>query len=193
LEGVFAWNDAPIVTRALQAHLKLGAFLHQLSHTTIEPTLLMEAIGWSGNIWYADWLIEQMQNARHACMVGEAFRLLTGFDFDDNEAAIEAPAAVSENDAAAPLAAVYPHPDAAKTAAWWRANGAAYENQPKLFLGQPITLAWLDDILDQGEQAHRELAALHRAVLRPNACLVPTHAHAMVQWQRLQQLKGISA
>jgi uncharacterized protein (TIGR02270 family) len=169
----------------------LSSYLQKLAHGYFNPALLLLAIGWSGNVGYADWLIEQMRIPAHARMAGEAFRLITGFDAEENDAVLEEPPETA-SEVATPDK-FYPWPDAGLVAAWWRDNAAAYDEQPRLLLGEPLTLPWLDEILDEGEQAHRELAALHRAVLRPGACLLPTHAHAMVQWQRLQQLKEISA
>ncbi len=177
----------------------LADYLQYLSRNHFNPSLLLLAIGWSGNVGYADWLIEQMRIPARARMAGEAFRLITGFDLEENEAVLEeATPDVATPDVATPDVAppdlpvpdkFYPWPDAARVAAWWHEHASAYDGQPRLLLGEPISLPWLDEILDDGEQAHRELAALHRALLRPGFCLLPTHAHAMVQWQRLQQLK----
>lgn len=166
----------------------LADYLQYLSRNHFNPSLLLLAIGWSGNVGYADWLIEQMRIPARARMAGEAFRLITGFDMEENDAVLEEPPEAAPADVAPPDK-FYPYPDAAQVTAWWHDNAPAYEAQPRLLLGEPITLPWLDEILDEGEQAHRELAALHRALLRPGVCLLPTHAHAMVQWQRLQQLK----
>ena len=165
----------------------LADYLQYLSRNHFNPSLLLLAIGWSGNVGYADWLIEQMRIPARARMAGEAFRLITGFDMEENDAVLEEPPETAP--AVTTPDRFYPYPDAAQVAAWWHDNAPAYEEQPRLLLGELITLPWLDEILDEGEQAHRELAALHRALLRPGFCLLPTHAHAMVQWQRLQQLK----
>ena len=168
---------------------QLRTYLQNLPQTLTDAVLLVEAIGWSGQAGSAAWLIEQMRIAPLARAAGESFRLITGFDFEDHQAVIEAPPSQSESDQAAPYAA-YPYPDADKVATWWQANqDACYKAGSRLLLGRPITLEWLTDILEQGEQAHRELAALHHAVLRPGNLLAPTHAHAMIQWLRVQQLK----
>lgn len=173
------------------------SYLQHLSRIHFHSSWILLAIGWSGQVGYADWLIEQMRIPARARMAGEAFRLITGFDLEENEAVLEEPPEGTLPDVPTPDVATpdkfYPCPDAARVAAWWGDHAAAYANQPRLLLGEPITLAWLDEILDEGEQAHRELAALHRALLRPGSCLLPTHAHAMVQWQRLQQLKENTA
>lgn len=174
----------------------LASYLQHLSRNHVNPSLLLLAIGWSGNVGYADWLIEQMRMPERARMAGEAFRLITGFDAEENDAVLEEPPE-PPSDTGQPEVPMpdrfYPCPDAAQVAAWWHDHAPAYDGQPRLLLGEPVTLSWLDEILDEGEQAHRELAALQRALLQPGACLVPTHAHAMVQWQRLQQLKERNA
>lgn len=174
---------------------ELGNYLQQLAQTRIDDLLLLEAIGWSGNVWYVPWLIGEMRKPARSRMAGEALRLITGLDLDASDAVLAEPASADDagddgDDPAAGAAdAVYPLPDSAKVAAWWQANQSAFDGSVRLLLGQPLSMTWLDILLNKAEQSHRELAAVWRVVLRPGSMLLPTAAHAMMQWRRLQNLK----
>lgn len=170
---------------------RLPSYLETLSPLPGAPALAIQAMGWSGQATHAGWLIEQMRVPSLAVVAGEAFRLISGFDCEQNDAAQDPPPSGESIDAAAE--AGYPYPDADRVAAWWRANQAHYRGDSRLdsrlLMGRPVASDWLAEILDQGEQEYRELAALHWALMRPGSILLPTRAHSAIQWLRLWQLK----
>ncbi|MDM5182210.1 hypothetical protein PO883_34135 [Massilia sp. DJPM01] len=162
-------------------------YLGKLSQSPLTPELMIKAIGWSGHPGYANWLIEQMRVPPLAAAAAEAFRLITGFDCEQSDAELVSPLSEEQFDAATKDG--YAYPDADRVAAWWRENQSHYRDDARTFLGRPVSFVWLSEILDHGEQAHRELAALHWTFLQPGSMLLPTRAHSAIQWLRLQQLK----
>ncbi len=159
-------------------------YLHSLGKTSLRRQLLIQALGWSGAPEYLPWLIDQMQGGPDARVAGQAFRLITGIDFELDGATLSEPDDLEEEDAPdSPL------PDADYVRAWWHTHAHEFNGHGRFLLGSPITLASLDTILASGEQSHRELAALHRALQRPGHRLIPTHAQAAIQWLRQEQLK----
>ncbi|RSZ58066.1 hypothetical protein HF313_23110 [Massilia atriviolacea] len=171
---------------------QLLAYLQKLSPSAMSPNLLIEAIGWSGDASFAPWLLEQMRIPPRAAMAAEAFRLITGFDCDQDQgdASLAPP-----DDIPVPRAgeAEYPYPDIAKVSAWWHTYAAHFSGHSRLFLGMPLGVDLLTKVFRRGEQAHRELAAFHWVLLRPGSTLLPSRAHSAIQWRRLLQLKESSS
>ncbi|NIA00560.1 hypothetical protein [Massilia sp. CCM 8734] len=171
---------------------QLLTYLQMLSQSAMAPTLVIYAIGWSGDPGFAPWLLEQMRIPPLAATAAEAFRLITGFDCDSDEGD-----AIKERpyDLPAPKAgeAEYPYPDVGKVSSWWNAYAAHFNGAPRLFLGSPLSFDLLAEVFKRGEQAHREIAALYWVLLRPGSMILPTRAHSAIQWKRLLQLKEISS
>jgi uncharacterized protein (TIGR02270 family) len=169
----------------------LRNFLKLLRESPESLSLAIKAAGWSGNAEYVPWLIEQMGDGVLAQLAGESFRLITGFDYDAAGATVASATAPSDDksvDAALQISE-YPVPNQEYVSDWWQKHQKDFADAPRLLLGKPVTLDWLDTILAEGEQAHRELAALHRVILQPGSTLLPTRANAAIQWHRLLQLR----
>ncbi|MDM5182205.1 hypothetical protein PO883_34110 [Massilia sp. DJPM01] len=169
-------------------HAGVVEYLEKLSPLPLTPELRIKAVGWSGHVGYGNWLIEQMRVPALAATAAEAFRMITGFDCERSDTVLASPLGEEQFDAA--IKDGYAYPDADQVAAWWQENQSHYRDDARIFLGRPVSFAWLAEILDHGEQAHRELAALHWPLLKPGSMLLPTRAHSAIQWLRLQQLKG---
>ncbi|MDQ1835437.1 MULTISPECIES: hypothetical protein [Massilia] len=163
-------------------------YLQSIS-SSIKPSLLVQATGWSGHCGYAPYLIEKMRIPALASYAGEAFRLITGLDFEMAQAVIDPPPFFDDGELTL-TQQMYPYPDADQAANWWAACQDDFSKEHRLLLGEKINAQRLDDILLGGEQAQRELALIHRTLSRPGDMLVPLHAHSSIQWLRLQQLKG---
>lgn len=169
-------------------HARVVEYLEKLSPLPLTPALRIKAVGWSGHAGYGNWLIEQMRVPALAATAAEAFRLITGFDCERSDAVLASPPDEEQLDAATKDG--YAYPDADQVAAWWQENQSHYRDDVRMFFGRPMSFVWLSEILDHGEQAHRELAALHWSLLQPGSMLLPTRAYSAIQWLRLQQLKG---
>jgi len=163
---------------------QLLPYLQSLTDSSFSPQLLIGALGWSGAPDVLPWLIEQMQAAPYAGIAGQAFRLITGFDFELDGATLPEP-----DDGPADDGPGYPIPNVNYVRTWWNTHEHDFDGQRRFLLGAEINVDWLDTILESGEQGHRESAALQRALLRPGHRMIPTHAHAAIQWLRSQQLK----
>jgi uncharacterized protein (TIGR02270 family) len=155
----------------------LHGHLAELEGQGIKRSLLVKALGWSGNPEYAPLLIAEMSKEGTGRLAGEAFRQITGFDIEVHRAVSES---TKESDDKSP----YPLPDAEKIDRWWQDNKQYYVNAERWFLGRPVSNKWLHYLLGNAEQGHRELAALHRIFLNPGTTLFPTHAgtHRQLQY-----------
>ncbi|NHZ66680.1 hypothetical protein [Massilia genomosp. 1] len=169
--------------------IELLEYLQRLSTTSIDRTLYIQALGWSGHAGYVPYLIDQMRITEFGSCAGEACRLITGFDLLQREAELD-PTPYLPDISLSRLQSAYPYPNAAIVSKWWEEYGHSFDIEQQLLLGEPISLDWLDDIIMCGEQTHRDLAALLRWFAQPGQMLLPTHAHCYIQWLRLQQLKG---
>jgi uncharacterized protein (TIGR02270 family) len=152
--------------------------LTELEGQGIKRSLLVKALGWSGNREYIPLLIAEMGKEDTGRLAGEAFRQITGFDIEANHAVAES---ADDSDDKSP----YPLPDAAKLDRWWQDNQQRYADAKLwFFLGRPLSNKWLHYLLGNAEQEHRELAALHRMFLNPGTTLFPTHAgtHRQLQY-----------
>ena len=155
----------------------LHGHLAEMEGQGIKRSLLVKALGWSGNPEYVPLLIAEMRKAPTARVAGESFRQITGFDIEANHAVAEA---TDESEEKSP----YPLPDAEKIDRWWQHNKHCYADAERWLLGRPVSNKWLHYLLGTAEQGHRELAALHRMFLNPGTTLFPTHAgtHRQLQY-----------
>ena len=77
-----------------------------------------------------------------------------------------------------------PWPDVQKIEAWWHANGTHFQKGTRYFMGQPVTREHCIDVLKNGYQRQRILAAHYLCLLEPGTPLFNTSAPAWRQ-QRL--------
>lgn len=165
-----------------------GSGLHHhiatLMQSPDQRALAIRAAGWSGDPVHIPWLLAHIDDSNAARLAGESIRLITGLDLDANRMVREEPRSHAKD------APVYPMPDRARLQAWWEANAQFYPGDARYLLGRPVSGPWLLHILSAGEQAHRELAALHRALMYPGEPAFPVHASAGIQRRRLERLRG---
>ncbi|MDQ1829718.1 hypothetical protein [Massilia scottii] len=158
--------------------------LLQLEKYTEYEGLLIQAAGWSGDATYIPWLIAKAADANCANLAGEAFRLITGLDLEASQMS------QAHGIAGSISGRKYFTPDSDKLGDWWRVNQHRYEHGARLLLGRPISDTWLLQILSVGEQADRELAALHLALLRRGMPHFPTAANAAIQFRQFERFQG---
>jgi uncharacterized protein (TIGR02270 family) len=151
----------------------------------------------TGDPAYAPWLIAQMAAANTARLAGEAFTLITGanlatlglertrpegfqsgpnIDRDDPNVGLDPDEGL-------------PWPDPERAGCWWDANQARFQPGTRHFMGAPVTREHCTDVLRNGYQRQRILAAHHLCLLDPGTPLFNTSAPAWRQQRLLAELK----
>jgi uncharacterized protein (TIGR02270 family) len=82
-----------------------------------------------------------------------------------------------------------PWPDIQKLQKWWAANGSRFQKGTRYFMGAPVTWEHCIDVLENGYQRQRILAAHHLCLLTPSTPLFNTGAPA---WRQQRQLAKLS-
>lgn len=182
-QGAHAPEAVKLLCLALSGS-QLQEHVARLTQCPEARALAIQAAGWSGDPAHVPWLFAQLDDSAEARLAGEAIRLITGLDLDANKMVREEPLPRAGG------APAYPLPDRARLTAWWDANGQFYPGGVRYLLGRPVSDSWLVHILSTGEQAHRELAALHRALSHPGEPVFPLRASAAIQLRRLERLRG---
>jgi len=157
--------------------------------------LVIKGAGIVGDPAYVPWIIKQMENEEVARVASEAFIMITGADFDEENLGGEWPegflAGPTENpkdenvqmDPDEDL----PWPEPALVAQWWEKNKHRYQEGVRYLVGQPITIGHCRKILKIGLQRQRRAAALELAIRVPHEPLFNTSAPGKRQQQLLAQ------
>jgi len=155
------------------------------------PRREIEGSGLIGNPAYVPWLITQMRAEGVARLAAEAFATVVG-DLAALGPAGEPPStgiAEPTDDPGDPNVVMNPDdglpwPDVKKIEAWWAANGSRFQTGQRYFMGAPVTREHCIDVLKNGCQRQRILAAHYLCLLEPGTPLFNTSAPAWRQ-QRL--------
>ncbi len=161
-----------------------------------ELSWLIEGSGIAGDPVYVSWLINHMREDKTARRAGESFSLITGADLvplkldrpqtegfesgptdDPDEANVE-----MDPDEGLP----WPDPD--KVEKWWAANAHRFHKGTRYFMGAPVTRAHCIDVLKNGCQRQRILAAHYLCLLDPGTPLFNTSAPAWRQQRLLARM-----
>ena len=186
---------------ALQAHaIETGhEVLRDAARDPQRLTWVIRGSGIVGDPAYAPWLIGQMANVRTARAAGEAFTLITGLDLSMPPYERTAPGPVDgepnddpedpnvEMDADGRL----PWPDADRVRQWWEDNKARVVVGRRCFMGAPVTREHCIDVLKDGRQRQRTLAAHDLCLLEPGSPLFNTAAPAWRQESWLRQERSV--
>ena len=185
-------RHAPRATRlALQAH-ELHTGHDVLSDAARNPQLrtwVVRGSGIVGDPMYAPWLIGQMANVRTARAAGEAFTLITGLDLSMPPYERTAPGPVDgepNDDPEDPNVDMdadggLPWPDADGVREWWEDNKSRFVMGRRYFMGAPVTREQCIDVLKDGRQRQRSLAAHYLCLLEAGTPLFNTAAPAWRQ------------
>jgi uncharacterized protein (TIGR02270 family) len=170
-----------------------------LARLRVDPTQmrsLIEGAGVVGDPHYVPWLVTQMADDNLARLAGEAFTLITGADLalldlerkppenfrsgpnddpDDSNVGMDADDGL-------------PWPAQARVRAWWDANGNRFHPGVRYFMGAPLTREHCVDVLKNGGQRQRLLAAHYLCLLEPGTALFNTSARALRQQVLLAQM-----
>jgi uncharacterized protein (TIGR02270 family) len=171
--------------------------LQELARAPEQLRRVIEGSGIVGDITYVPWLISQMSPAPIARLAGEAFSLISGVDLSlqDLEGSRPEDFAAGPNDNPDdPNVEIdpdegLPWPDVDKIKAWWGRNSARFQSGTRYFMGQPVTREHCIEVLKNGYQRQRILAAHYLCLLDPGTPLFNTSAPAWRQQKLLAQMK----
>lgn len=197
-----ALRPGPNRTRALQVALQ--AMDPEAAHACLmrladgpdgAARLRIIGAGFTGDVRYVRWLIEQMSRPALARVAAEAFVAITGADFnldgletlppdgfedgptdDPDDESVELPEDVA-----------LPWPDVSRVRSWWNERAPRFHTGVRYFLGETVTREHCVDVLRTGLQRQRIAAALHRSLLAPGDVLFPTSAPAWRQCRWLER------
>ena len=157
---------------------------------------LIQGSGIAGDPTYVSWLIDHMREDKTACLAGEAFALLTGADLSREQLDRPQPENFESgpnDDPDDPNVDMdpdegLPWPDADKIEKWWAANASKFQKGKRYFMGAPVTREHCIDVLKNGYQRQRILAAHYLCLLDPGTTLFNTSAPAWRQQRLLARM-----
>jgi uncharacterized protein (TIGR02270 family) len=183
---------------SLQA-MRLNAAHALLQALTADPQQLRWIIrgsGINGDPAYLPFLINHMGDTKTARLGGESFSLITGIDLfalnldrpqpedfesGPNDDADDPNVEVDPDDG-------LPWPDPDKVEKWWTANAGRFQRGQRYFMGAPVTREHCLDVLKNGFQRQRVLAAQYLCLLEPGTPLFNTSAPAWRQQRLLAKM-----
>lgn len=157
---------------------------------------LLQGSGVNGDPTYLPWLIKHMSDDKTARLSGEAFSLITGTDLALLDLERKPPEDLEagpndnpddENVEMDPDEGL-PWPDAGRIGAWWEKNGPRFQPGARYFMGAPVTREHCIQVLKDGYQRQRILAAHYLCLLEPGTPLFNTSAPAWRQQKLLAQM-----
>jgi uncharacterized protein (TIGR02270 family) len=192
-------TEGPLRDRALQVAFQASDIrsghdlLQQLASDGGETRRLIEGSGFVGELSYVSWLIRHMGEDAHARVAGEAFSLISGADLallDLERKPSEDFESGPNDDPEDPNVDMdpddgLPWPDPDKIERWWAANEHRFQKGQRYFMGKPVTREHCIDVLKNGYQRQRILAAHYLCLLEPGTPLFNTSAPAWRQQKLL--------
>ena len=173
------------------------ALLQSLALESKERRWLIQGSGIAGDPSYVSWLIGQMASDETARLAGEAFSLITGTDLawlDLERKPPENFESGPNDDPNDPNVDMdpdegLPWPDPEKLKAWWAKNSNRFQPGTRYFMGAPVTREHCIDVLKNGYQRQRILAAHSLCLLYPGTQLFNTSAPAWRQQRLLAEMR----
>jgi uncharacterized protein (TIGR02270 family) len=168
------------------------SFLEKLAADPSQLRWLIQGSGVAGDPAYASWLIGHMANEKTARLAGAAFSLITGADparLDLERRRPENFESGPDDDPEHPNVEMdaddgLPWPDPQRIEKWWAANSGRFQKGTRHFMGARVSRDHCIDVLKNGYQRQRILAAHYLCLLEPGTPLFNTSAPAWRQ-QRL--------
>ena len=158
--------------------------------------LLIQGSALIGDPATVPWLLERLRNDQTARAAGEAFTVITGADLARLDLDRPQPEGFEsgpndnpddENVEMDPDESL-PWPDAEKVEKWWAANAHRFQPGIRYFMGAPVTRQHCIDVLRNGYQRQRILAAHYLCLLDPGTPLFNTSAPAWRQERLLARM-----
>jgi len=192
------------VNRSTAFLLSLQAVSANRAHETLQSfAAATELLPWvikgsgvAGNSAYVPWLIGHMSDQKTARVAGEAFSLISGadlalldlerkppenFESGPNDDPEDPNVDMDEDDG-------LPWPDPQKIDKWWAANEGRFHKGTRYFMGAPVTREHCIEVLKNGYQRQRILAAHYLCLLEPGTPLFNTSAPAWRQQRLLAKM-----
>jgi uncharacterized protein (TIGR02270 family) len=171
--------------------------LQRLARDPQQLRWVVQGSGIVGDPTYVSWLIGHMRKPETARLAGEAFTLITGADLSALQLETTQPddfESGPNDDPDDPNVAMdpdegLPWPDVPKVEQWWAAHAGRFQKGQRCFLGPPVTRAHCIDVLKNGHQRQRILAAHYLCLLEPGTPLFNTSAPAWRQQRLLAQME----
>jgi uncharacterized protein (TIGR02270 family) len=173
------------------------ATLQQLAADPAQIRWLIRGSGVAGDPTYVPWLIGQMTKDEMARLAGEAFALITGADLETLQLDRPRPADVQsgpnenpddENVEMDPDEGL-PWPDPERVRQWWGGNASRFPGGTRSFVGAPVTRSHCLEVLKNGYQRQRTLAARYLCLLEPGTPLFNTSAPSWRQQKLLTRME----
>ena len=193
--GPQSWRACRLALQAMDLAAGHG-FLKAAAACDTERRRIIMGAGVVGDPAYAPWLIKQMAEPAVARSAGEAFTTITGIDF--LELALDRPKPEGadqgpNDDPDDPNVDMdpdegLPWPDPDKVQAWWDNNASRFQPGVRYFMGAPVTREHCIEVLKNGYQRQRILAAHYLCLLDPGTPLFNTSAPAWRQQKLLAQM-----
>ncbi len=182
--------------QAMSLH-EAHSLLQEVAATPAASRCLIHGGGINGDPSYVPWLIGNMAAPEFARLAGESFSLITGADLDALQLWRPRPEAFESGPTDDPDDAdvdMDPDegliwPDHKKVEAWWAANAHHFQKGQRYFMGKPVTREHCIDVLKNGYQRQRILAAHYLCLLNPGTPLFNTSAPAWRQQRLLAQMQ----
>jgi uncharacterized protein (TIGR02270 family) len=170
--------------------------LQELASDPAQTRRLIQGSGIAGDSKYVPWLIKHLADAKTARLAGEAFSLITGVDLSQNGLEGKPPEEFESgpnDDPDDPNVDMDPDdglqwPDAEKIEKWWLVNGSRFQKGIRYFMGAPVTRQHCLDVLKNGYQRQRILAAHYLCLLEPGTPFFNTSAPAWRQQRLLAKM-----
>ena len=171
--------------------------LRSLSKDKAQVRWLIKGVGLVGDSTYIPWLMSQMSDPRLARLAGESFSLMTGADLALLDLERKPPEDVEagptdnpdDSDVEMDEDDDLPWPDVERIERWWTQNSARFPPGQRYFVGAPVTREHCTEILKNGYQRQRILAAYHLCLLEPGAVLFEWRAPA---WRQAKVLAALA-
>jgi len=171
--------------------------LQSLARDTKDTQWLIQGSGIVGDPAYVPWLIGHMSNDQTARLSGEAFSLVTGTDLALLDLERKPPANFESgpnDDPDDPNVDMdpddgLPWPDPDRIKDWWSKNSGRFKPGTRYFMGAPVTREHCIEVLKNGYQRQRILAAHYLCLLNPGTPLFNTNAPAWRQQRLLAEMK----
>ncbi|MDY0743301.1 TIGR02270 family protein [Paucibacter sp. R3-3] len=175
-----------------------SALLRQLARAAPPDAMpqrrrIIRACGWLGDTRFVPWLIELMVDDGQARLAGEAFSLITGADLAALDLERKPPEGArmgpsedpNDDDVSLDEDESLPWPEQALVLRWWQANATRMPATARCFMGAPPSPAHCRQVLREGTQRQRFIAAQHACLLTPGLPLFPVCEPAWRQARRL--------
>ena len=140
------------------------------------------------------WIVEQMADPEIARPAAAALVMVTGVDIESEDLSARAPLGTvagpgdmpADDEAATARDEGLPWPAPAAVEAWWGQRKSAFAKGKRYLGGQPVSPAWLAQVLRKGRQPARATAAVELCLAGERRVLFAVRARSTMQWSALE-------